>query len=384
MSDLGHWLVACLRGAKRGKEVACVPTHTPNQLWTVSGATDRPGADASGCQCNHNGRTMVDRLLNWADLADGSRWDTLVIGNGLSINIWNDFAYSRLFERASLKPAARQLFSDFQTQNFEMVLEALWHAERTLTALGRRTAAITALYEHVQSALFQAVLKVHVPWTRIDRSALERISEAMSLHRFVFTLNYDLLTYWSAMVSGPTSAIRDFFWSQHNTFDINNATLEEGGTGLFYVHGGVHLWRDSKSGRTGKWTKRSGGALLTRLEADFRSLPSRRPLLVSEGTSAQKMAVIRRSDYLTYALQALSENMTDTVIFGASFADQDAHIIGAIASGRQRRIAISIHPGTRAQNDTAMAKYRARFPEHRLAFFDSTSHPLGDPSLSVR
>ena len=206
----------------------------------------------------------------------------------------------------------------------------------------------------------------------------------MSLHRFVFTLNYDLLTYWSAMASGPTSAIRDFFWSQHNTFDINNATLEEGGTGLFYVHGGVHLWRDSKSGRTGKWTKRSGGALLTRLEADFRSLPSRRPLLVSEGTSAQKMAVIRRSDYLTYALQALSENMTDTVIFGASFADQDAHIIGAIASGRQRRIAISIHPGTRAQNDTAMAKYRARFGEHRLAFFDSTSHPLGDPSLSVR
>ena len=172
---------------------------------------------------------MVDRVLKWADLEDTSRWDTLVVGNGLSINIWNDFAYSRLFERASLKPAARQLFSDFKTQNFEIVLDALWHAERTLTALGRRTAAITALYEHVQSALFQAVLRVHVPWTHIDRSALERISEAMSLHRFVFTLNYDLLTYWSAMASGPTSAIRDFFWSHQNTFDINNAILEEVG-----------------------------------------------------------------------------------------------------------------------------------------------------------
>lgn len=112
---------------------------------------------------NHHRRPQIDRLLKWADLADGSGWDTLVVGNGLSINIWNDFAYSRLFERASLKPAAHQLFSDFKTQNFEIVLEALWHAERTLTALGRRTTAITALYEHVQSALFQAVLRVHVP-----------------------------------------------------------------------------------------------------------------------------------------------------------------------------------------------------------------------------
>ena len=45
---------------------------------------------------------MVDRLLKWANLVDASRWDTLVVGNGLSINIWNDFAYSRLFERATL------------------------------------------------------------------------------------------------------------------------------------------------------------------------------------------------------------------------------------------------------------------------------------------
>jgi Domain of unknown function (DUF4917) len=235
----------------------------------------------------------------------------------------------------------------------------------------------------VQHALFQAVQQVHAPWKEIEPSTLKQISDAMTSHRLVFTLNYDLLTYWSAMHGGPDSAIKDFFWTPQNTFDIKNATLEEGTTGLLYLHGGLHLWQDSQHGGTGKWTNRSGGALLKNLEANFKASPSRQPVLVSEGTSRQKMARIRRSDYLSYALQSLSHNASDTVIFGASFADQDKHIFTAIDAGRQRRIAISIRPGARGHNETEMAKYGGRFPEHRLVFFDSTSHPLGDPSFTV-
>jgi hypothetical protein len=329
---------------------------------------------------------MVDRLKDWADLKDGCRWEALVAGNGLSINIWRDFAYSRLFEQATLDHAARRLFSDFETENFEMVLEALWHAERTLTALRRKTDGVTRLYENVQSALFQAVRQVHVPWKYINRARLQQISDAMRSYRFVFTLNYDLLTYWAAMQGGSNSAIRDFFWSYDNTFDIDDASLEEDSTGLLYLHGGIHLWQDSKSGRTGKWTttRGSGVTLLKSLEASVSSIPSRRPLFVSEGTSAQKMAVIRRSDYLTHALQTLSDNRSNTVIFGASFGAQDKHIADAIASGPKRHIAISIRPGTQDQNDAAMANYRASLPRHQLKFFDSTSHPLGDRSLTVR
>jgi hypothetical protein len=329
---------------------------------------------------------MVGRLKDWADLTDGCLWETLVVGNGLSINVWREFAYSRLFEQATLDRAARRLFSEFDTENFETVLEALWHAERTLAALERKTAGVTKFYQNVQSALFQAVRQVHVPWRQIDRPRLQQISDAMRSYRFVFTLNYDLLTYWAAMQGGSNSAIRDFFWSDDHTFDINDATLQEDTTGLFYLHGGLHLWQDSKSGRTGKWTttKGSGVTLLKSLEASVSSIPSRRPLFVSEGTSAQKMAVIRRSDYLSYSLQTLSDNTSNTVVFGASFGAQDKHIAAAIASGPKRHIAISIRPGTQDQNDAAMAQYRASLHQHRLKFFDSTSHPLGDPSLTVR
>jgi hypothetical protein len=329
---------------------------------------------------------MVDRLKEWADLKDDYPWETLVLGNGLSINIWPEFAYRGLFEHADLDCAAHRLFSKFETENFEMVLEALWHAEQTLAALRKKTTAVTKLYENVQSALFQAVRKVHVPWRKIDRPRLQQISDAMRSYRFVFTLNYDLLTYWAAMQGGAKSAIRDFFWSDDHTFDSDNADLAEGTTGLLYLHGGLHLWQDSKTGRTGKWTttKGSGVTLLKILQSKVSAIASRRPLFVSEGTSKEKMAVIRRSDYLSYALQTLSENRTNTVIFGASFGPQDKHITEAIASGPKRHIAISVRPGPQDQNDAAMANYRASLGRHQLHFFDSTSHPLGDGSLTVR
>jgi hypothetical protein len=96
------------------------------------------------------------------------------------------------------------------------------------------------------------------------------------------------------------------------------------------------------------------------------------------------MAVIRRSDYLTYALQELSNDTSDTVIFGASFGTQDTHIVNAINAGHRRRLAVSIHPGTQAQNEAAMARYRAKLAGHHLVFFDSNTHPLGDPSLTIR
>ena len=116
---------------------------------------------------------------------------------------------------------------------------------------------------------------------------------------------------------------------------------------------------------------------MNNLEANFSSVPSRQPVLVSEGTSAQKMARIRRSVYLTYALQSLSDNISDTVIFGANFGDQDAHIADAIGAGAQRSIAISVRRGSRAKNESAMARYRAKFPSTPAVVLRQLFSPTG-------
>lgn len=199
----------------------------------------------------------------------------------------------------------------------------------------------------------------------------------------VFTLNYDLLTYWAVMASGESSAFGDFFWSNHNMFSLADCDLSAARTGLLYLHGGLHLWQDSITGYTGKWTRRSGGRLLSNLERIFDGIPSRLPLFVSEGTSPQKMAVIRRSDYLSFARRSLIDDVGDTVIFGASFGDQDAHVIEALNAGPRRKFAISIWPGTEAQNVATMARYRSGLPLHSLSFFDSRTHALGDVVIHV-
>jgi len=325
---------------------------------------------------------MADRLSSW-DTISNRRWPTLLIGNGVSINIWSSFAYPRLLERSELKSAARRLFHDFGTTNFEVVLEALWHAEKSLDALDRSSVAVRELYEHVQEELLEAIHRVHVPWKLLAPSTLDQVAAVLTTHRRVFTLNYDLLTYWAAMRDTAASSIKDFFWGYGNTFDINDAELLDGCTGLHFLHGGVHLWRDATTGRTGKWTARSSGGLLSTLGSNVRGKPSRHLLFVSEGTSVQKMAVIRRSDYLTFGLQTLIEDRSNTVIFGASFGPQDDHVVQALNSGRKRNIAVSIRPGTRSHTLAAMARYQERLADHHLIFFDSTTHPLGDPALSI-
>lgn len=308
----------------------------------------------------------------------------MLIGNGMSINVWPRFAYKSLLEQANLTSAAAQLFADLATTNFEVVLEGLWHAERVLHALRQPNANVKDFYRSVQDALFEAIHRVHVPWNSIPKSTLAQIATVLNEQSLVFTLNYDLLTYWSIMDTTSPTYIGDYFWTPDSTFDSSDCGLSSGRTGLLYLHGGVHLWQDSASGLTGKWTKGNQGNLLGNLADYFRTNSDRQPLMVSEGTSAQKMAVIRRSEYLSFALRELAADCSNTVIFGADFGSQDDHIVSALRAGGARDIAISVFPGTNEQNTATMARYHSKLPEQKLSFFDSRSHPLGSPALTVR
>jgi hypothetical protein len=123
--------------------------------------------------------------------------------------------------------------------------------------------------------------------------------------------------------------------------------------------------------------------LLTSLGENYERFPDRQPLFVSEGTSAQKMRVIRRSDYLSYARNTLHDDIADTVVFGVSFGRQDEHIVSALRAGGRKRIAISVLPGTPDSNTATMSRYRAKLADQELVFFDSRTHPLGTSSLSI-
>jgi hypothetical protein len=323
-----------------------------------------------------------DELVAWPDIA-GKNWPTLLIGNGLSINIWGKFAYSELLAHARLNISATQLFSDLQTVNFEEVLESLWHAERVSVALSQDSGAVNDLYSHVRIELVEALQRVHIQWSRLPSDHLRRIATVLDQHRWVFTLNYDLLTYWALMNNLSATEIVDFLWN--NPFNSTDIELRSASaTGIVFLHGGIHLWQDTLTGETGKWTNQRQGGLLSQFGDALSSNPNRLPLIVSEGRSEQKQRAIRRSDYLSFGYQQLSENRDPVVIFGASFGPQDEHIVQALRKGGRRKVAVSVYPvADPASVVTTKATYRANLPDQDLFFFDSTTHPLGDAGLCI-
>jgi hypothetical protein len=328
--------------------------------------------------------TIDDELADWSTL-DRYQWPSLLIGNGMSINLWSDFRYDSLYAKATLSSAADTIFAEVGTTNFEAVMECIHHARLVLDALGRRTDRVDAVYAEVRDALFGAVTSVHIDWNRFPARAHRRIADIINARKFVYTTNYDLCLYWSHLENSDRVSIVDYFWGQPgNRFDQADVTLRSGRlTPVYYLHGAVHLWQDGNSDN-GKWTHADGGSLLS-LASNYTPGSSRRPLFVSEGTSKAKARSIQRSPYLSFCLRSLAEDDHDVAIFGHSLnALQDQHILDAINAGPKRNVAVSIYPSGNPQHVIAeKVRIQQALHPHKVYFFDSTTHPLGDSALKI-
>lgn len=322
------------------------------------------------------------KLSDWQTLA-GDPWPTLLIGNGASINLWEGFSYRRLFDAANLPRRAGSIFEELSTTNFETALECLQHARIVQLAFNRSTALMDRTYSAVRDALFGAVNDAHIDWGDIPSSTRTTIATSVAEYESVYTTNYDLCLYWSHMDNARSADIRDYFWSPGMVFDPANTRTTIGNpTLIHYLHGALHLWTNDATGQNGKWTARTGN--LRDLEGRYRPGVRKRPLFISEGTSPAKLRSIRRSTYLSFCLERLRSDSENTVVFGHSLSSQDDHIVKALNAGAKRRIAVSIRPTNRSW-DTVAEKGRIlrALNQQRVVFFDSTTHPLGDPALRV-
>jgi len=175
----------------------------------------------------------------------------------------------------------------------------------------------------------------------------------------------------------------DYFWNPGSglEFDLYNTEPAFDMTLVHYLHGGLHIYRLA-DGRTVKRVASSGSTLLSLLGSDFHGVDL--PLFVSEGTSTDKMRVIRSSDYLSFVYQMLGSDDGDMVVFGHGLrAAQDDHILRALQRHPDRRIAISMRPGPALQLVAQKTAVLQQFPHMSIRFFDSTTHPLGDPALQL-
>ncbi len=314
------------------------------------------------------------RLLDWSSIENRFR-DTLLVGNGASLAVWEQFRYASLYRRAALTIRDRRLFDDLGTTNFEGVLEALRIGRLVCGNAGHPTRALFDQYRRVRRALVRAVGATHIPWTVVPDESLRQINQALRQYDYVFSTNYDLLIYW-AMMSRQARGFRDYFWGPDNSFDPTDVATSGSLTRVLYLHGGIHLYR----AEDGSACKRvADDANLLEVFATSRDVP----LFISEGTYGDKLAAIRRSDYLSFAYESLAQECDRLVIFGHGLTAQDRHLRDVIRR-RSRRLAISIVPATRHQIVQRKLRLTGHFPDATIEFFDARSHPLGNASLLVQ
>ena len=146
---------------------------------------------------------------------------------------------------------------------------------------------------------------------------------------------------------------------------------------VFYPHGSLAVARDYLGDET-KLAVGAGGDLLdtiTRRWVSGRYVP----VFVSEGTSQQKVAAIRRSHYLTNVyeevLSALGEGL---VVYGWSFDERDQHVLDAIAANPPKRMVVSVFTGQPEPDQQAFCHQVLRaagrsLPDTAVTFFDSQS-----------
>jgi hypothetical protein len=313
------------------------------------------------------------------------------VGNGASVAIWPEFRYSSLFEVATsdrvdnpLSRDDRELFEAFDTTNFEQVLASLKTAAVVSEALSLDDEdVLEERYESIQRALFQAVHAVHVPWADVAETTTPHLYGALREYEYVYSTNYDLLLYWASMEEGGTGFL-DYFWGGSKTFDIFDTEIwatRERWTRILFIHGGIHL-RRIRSGGTRKLIS-ADGSILDQFTVRWNEDES--PLLVSEGESSDKLASILSSDYLTFAHQMFSAHEGGLVIFGHSLSEQDDHLVIPMRSWRANPVAVSLRPSD-DEDEIIQKKDRIRgrlSPMRDVVFFDSSTHPLGDPALAV-
>lgn len=335
----------------------------------------------------------------------------LLLGNGFSIACRYDiFHYGSLFAQAdfSSAPEVATVFDALKTQDFEAVIRALENAAQILPAyVSPGTAEAEKMRDH--AALLKEILvqtiagnHPHIPPDIPDEKfwACRRfLSHFLSGNKAgsVFTLNYDLLLYWTLM-HGDMPFDHPLNLSTNDGFgnDEEDPTADyvvwHGETNphsacVLFLHGALHLFDAGKDILKYTWI-RKGIPLIDQIRTELSN--NAFPLFVSEGTSVQKRTKIRHNAYLYQCFKQFTVNMNQgqhcLFIFGHSLAENDDHILTRIARGRIKKLYVGIYgdPLSAVNQDiitraNGLAIHRHERWALEVAFYDAESANVWGP-----
>lgn len=278
----------------------------------------------------------------------------LLLGNGFSIACRPDiFIYKRLFEQADfrqLSATVKQTFEALDTQDFEKVIKAL-RDTRTIAATygGTPPEVLQAMYEDavgLRELLVETIANSHPAWPGdISNDEFRACKIFLANFSNTYTLNYDLLLYWTQMHTdeGEARMSDDGFRKPEDDYDAPYVVWEPSNShnqNTWFLHGALHLF-DART-EVQKYTWINTGL---RLIDQIRDALNRDlfPIFVSEGTSKEKLERIRHNDYLAKGFRSFCEITGALFIYGHSLAENDEHFLKRIEKGKVSRLYVGIY-----------------------------------------
>lgn len=308
-------------------------------------------------------------LEKYSELIDGMDFDeaALIVGNGASISISNNFSYTNLFTKASEdRTFPTTIFNKLNTNNFEAVIYQLDIAQMINKAISTSSQQIA---EHnqiiantsikIRESLIQTIRSIHpelsyLNFFTLSNDNLIKLFNFLTKFKYIINLNYDLLVYY--ILLHDTNKFIDFFLPDGNR--NNKLTFHESISGcqnntkVYYPHGNI-LFGVNSNGEEEKICQQQGISLLSTILSRWSHDIDFYPLFVCEGSSEEKLKSINNNYYLSYIYRNILPQLPKTIIcYGWSLSENDEHILKQILKDSQRNLKflISIH----TDNKTAL------------------------------
>lgn len=193
-------------------------------------------------------------MLKYSDvLSKVGKTIHLLVGNGFSISCDPIFSYKNLYEKAlkaGLSKNAQSIFENFGTNNFEAVMRLLDDGNWLAGLYGLVKPENSELKQDLdvlKQTLIEVIAKSHISHSgEIAEERKAKVSEFFNPYTNIFCTNYDLLAYWVVNWSNNPPIHEDGFRADEDdpsTLLFSERVKDK--KGLFYIHGGLHLFNGS-------------------------------------------------------------------------------------------------------------------------------------------
>lgn len=289
----------------------------------------------------------------------------LLLGNGFSMSYdFNRFSFTSLLESAIKEgiimenSPIHKMFINLETADFEYIMRLLEDTSKTISCYSNdecseeiKNKLIKDTY-NLKQYLVDIITNNHPEKiTVIDDLEFINTMGFISNFKKIYTLNYDLLLYWTTIKLNEKEK-KDIFkdgfgLSTDNEYEIVYRNKKDNhGQNVFYLHGALHLF-DKKTDFlkiTYKETHPLKEQILDKLNKNIY------PIFISEGTAENKRNKIIHNALLNSAYKSLQtignsrSNEDSLILFGTILKSNDEHIKQAVMDNSINKIYIGVNP----------------------------------------